>query len=87
MSIQTVGEVDAQIVNAHWRWLHGVWEDNAEEMRLARAAIDALLERRYEIVQAAEGDGCAPVTRSDVVPSAEPRASRSYGPERHTSGL
>jgi len=78
MSIQTVGEVDAQIVNAHWRWLHGVWEDNA---------IDALLERRYEIVQAAEGDGCAPVTRSDVVPSAEPRASRSYGPERHTSGL
>lgn len=53
MIIETIGDVDTRIVNARWRWLHGVWEENVDEVELARVAIDVLLERRFEITQAA----------------------------------
>jgi hypothetical protein len=44
--------VDSQIVNAHWRWLHAVWGERPEELEQAKIAIDALLDRRLEIMRA-----------------------------------
>lgn len=52
MILETIAEVDTRIVNARWRWLHGTWEKNVDEVERARVAIDALLERRYQIMQA-----------------------------------
>jgi hypothetical protein len=53
MILQAVAEVDVLIIQARWHWLHAVWGDNVLEAEAARAAIDALLERRHEITQAA----------------------------------
>lgn len=48
-----IANVDSQIVSAHWRWLHAVWEEDVDQVERARAAVDVLLERRFEIMQAA----------------------------------
>jgi hypothetical protein len=53
MIFEQVSDVDIRIVRARWHWLHAVWGDNVVEVERARAAVDALLERRYEITQAA----------------------------------
>jgi hypothetical protein len=53
MIIETIADVDTQIVNARWRWWHGAWEKNVDQVDGAKAAIDVLLERRYELMQAA----------------------------------
>jgi len=53
MITETLTDVDTQIVNARWQWLHCVWEERAHEIELARVAIDVLLERRHEIMLAA----------------------------------
>jgi hypothetical protein len=55
MIIETIADVDTQIVNARWRWWHGAWEKNVDQVDGAKAAIDVLLERRYELMQAAAG--------------------------------
>jgi hypothetical protein len=54
MNIETIADVDTQIVNARWRWWHGTWEKNVDQVDRAKAAIDVLLERRYELMQAAD---------------------------------
>jgi hypothetical protein len=53
MIFEAVSDVDILIVQARWHLLHAVWGDNIYEADAARAAIDALLERRHEITQAA----------------------------------
>jgi hypothetical protein len=53
MIFEAVTDVDIRIVRARWLWLHAVWGENPDEVEVARAAIDVLLERRYEITQAA----------------------------------
>jgi hypothetical protein len=54
MIIKTIADIDTQIVNARWRWWHGAWEKNVDLVDAAKAAIDVLLERRYEFMQAAD---------------------------------
>ena len=51
-SREAVAFVDSQIVNAHWRWLHARWAEDSEESERAMIAIDLLLDRRFEIMQA-----------------------------------
>ena len=53
ISHEAVAEVDSQLVNARWRWLHAVWEQDAGRVEETTAAIDALLELRFEIMQSA----------------------------------
>lgn len=52
MIADTIAEVDAQIVNARWRWLHGVWDGNEDQVTRAKFAIDVLLDRRCELMRA-----------------------------------
>jgi hypothetical protein len=52
MIFEAVSDVDIRIVRARWRLLHAVWCENTDDVELARAAIDVLLELRYEISQA-----------------------------------
>jgi hypothetical protein len=52
MIIELIADIDTQIVNARWGWWHGSWEDNIDEVDCAKAAIDVLLDRRYELMQA-----------------------------------
>jgi hypothetical protein len=60
MTVETIADVDVQIVSARWRLLHGVWGENVDAVNRAKAALDALLERRYELMQtAAAGTGQA----------------------------
>jgi hypothetical protein len=59
MIIETIADVDTQLVNARWRWWHGAWEKNADQVDGAKAVIDMLLERRYELMQAAATDSTA----------------------------
>jgi hypothetical protein len=47
-----IAVVDSQLVNAHWRWLHARWVDDAKGLEKATVAIDALLERRFELTRA-----------------------------------
>jgi hypothetical protein len=54
MTIESIADVDTEIINARWRMWHGGWEDNADQVDLAKAAIDLLLERRYELMRAAK---------------------------------
>jgi hypothetical protein len=54
MIIETIADVDTQIVNARWRSWHGEWEANLEQVGQAKAAIDELLERRYELMRMAK---------------------------------
>jgi hypothetical protein len=53
MIIETIADVDTQIVNARWRWWHGAWEKNVDQVDGGKAAIEVLMERRYELMQAA----------------------------------
>jgi hypothetical protein len=53
MTVETIADVDIQIVSARWRWLHSAWAGNVDEVVRAKAAIDVLLDRRYELMQAA----------------------------------
>jgi hypothetical protein len=53
MISEAVADVDIRIVRARWVWLHAVWGENADEVEVARVAIDLLLERRYEITHTA----------------------------------
>jgi hypothetical protein len=53
MFFESVSDVDVQILRARWHWLHAVWGENADQVEVARAAVDVLLERRYEITKAA----------------------------------
>jgi hypothetical protein len=53
MIFEAVTDVDIRIVRARWLWLHAVSGDNSDEVEVARAAIDVLLEHRYQITQAA----------------------------------
>ncbi|MEP7179329.1 MAG: hypothetical protein ABI775_09595 [Pseudonocardiales bacterium] len=52
MISEAVSDVDVRIVRARWLWLHAVWGEDPDEVEVARAAIDVLLERRYEITRA-----------------------------------
>jgi len=56
MTVETIADVDIQIVSARWRWLHSAWEGNLDAVDRAKAAVDALLERRYELIQAPAAD-------------------------------
>lgn len=47
-----IAVVDSEIINAHWRRLHAMWAEDIEELERARAAIDLLLDRRIELMQA-----------------------------------
>ncbi|MEP7178531.1 MAG: hypothetical protein ABI775_05545 [Pseudonocardiales bacterium] len=53
MTVETIADIDVQIVSARWRWLHGTWDDKVDAVNRAKAAIDLLLERRYELMRAA----------------------------------
>jgi hypothetical protein len=53
MIFEAISDVDIRIVRARWRWLHAVWGESTDDVEEARVAIDALLERRYEITAAA----------------------------------
>jgi hypothetical protein len=53
MIFEAISDVDIRIVQARWRWLHAVWGESTDDVEVARVAIDALLEHRYEIMQAA----------------------------------
>jgi hypothetical protein len=53
MIIETIADVDTQLVNARWRWWHGRWAQNIDQVDGAKAVIDVLLERRYELMQTA----------------------------------
>ena len=53
MIFDSVSDVDINIVRARWRWLHAVWGEDADEVEVARAAVDVLLQRRYEIAKTA----------------------------------
>jgi hypothetical protein len=55
MTVETIADIDIQIVSAHWRWLHSEWEGNIDGVNRAKAAGDLLLERRYKLMQAAAG--------------------------------
>jgi hypothetical protein len=57
MTTDTVTDVDTQIVNARWQWLHCVWEQRVHDIELARVAVDVLLERRHELMLAAAPAG------------------------------
>jgi hypothetical protein len=59
MTVETIADVDIQIVSARWRWLHSTWEENADAVERAKVTIDLLLERRYELTQAATNRGVA----------------------------
>jgi hypothetical protein len=48
---EAIAGVDAQIVNVRWRWLHAVWEEDADQLEQSRVTIDQLLEQRFEIAQ------------------------------------
>jgi len=56
--VEAIAAVDVQLVNLRWRWWHGEWAEDADRVARAMAAIDALLERRHELVQAS-GDAAA----------------------------
>jgi hypothetical protein len=60
MTVETVADVDIQIVSARWRWLHSACQANADEVVRAKAAIDVLLDRRYELTQAAAAETAEP---------------------------
>lgn len=49
---EVIADVDSEIVTAYWRRLHAEWEEDVERLERAKVAIDALLERRFEITQA-----------------------------------
>jgi hypothetical protein len=53
MISEAVSNIDIRIVRARWRLMHAVWGENSGDVEVARAAIDALLERRYELTRAA----------------------------------
>jgi hypothetical protein len=53
---EVVADVDSQIVNARWRWLHAEWEEDVERLVEAKVAIDMLLERRFEIMQSQDAE-------------------------------
>jgi hypothetical protein len=59
MMVETIADVDAKIVSTRWRWLHGTWEGNLDAVERAKAAIDVLLERRYELMQVATAAAAA----------------------------
>lgn len=60
MTVETIADVDIQIVSARWRWLHSTWQGNADEVVRAKAAIDVLLDRRSELMRAAAAATHAP---------------------------
>jgi hypothetical protein len=53
---EAIADVDGEIVNAHWRWLHARWEEDAEGLVQATVAIDILLDRRIQIMHAQEAE-------------------------------
>ncbi|MDT4961591.1 MAG: hypothetical protein QOF87_1238 [Pseudonocardiales bacterium] len=53
MTVETIADIDIQIVSARWRWLHSAWEGDFDAVYRAGAAIDVLLDRRNELMQAA----------------------------------
>ena len=52
MISEAVSDIDIRIVRARWRLMHALWGENTADAQVARAAIDALLERRYELTRA-----------------------------------
>jgi hypothetical protein len=68
MIADTIAGLDAEIINARWRWWHGAWSRNVIQVECAKAAIDALLDRRYELMQQVAADcGGAEATQSTEV--------------------
>jgi hypothetical protein len=49
---EAIADVDSEIVNAHWRWLHAAWAQDFERLEQATLEMDMLLERRFQIMQA-----------------------------------
>jgi hypothetical protein len=47
----TIADIDTQLVAVHWRCLHGSWADDGVALAEARAELDALLDRRYQLMQ------------------------------------
>lgn len=54
-----VAEIDSELVAAYWRRLHAVWDENVEQLDEARAAIDVLLDRRFELMQAPSAEAAS----------------------------
>jgi hypothetical protein len=52
MTAETIADVDVQLIRTRWRWLHSSWGGNVEAVDRAKSALDALLERRYALMQA-----------------------------------
>ena len=52
MTVETIADIDVQLVSARWRVLHNTWEGKAQAADRAAEAIDLLLERRYELMRA-----------------------------------
>ena len=49
---EVIADVDSELVTAYWRRLHAEWEEDVAGLEHAKVAIDDLLERRFEIMQA-----------------------------------
>ena len=46
-----IAEVDSELVSAYWRRLHAEWEEDVNRLEQAKAEIDGLLDRRFEMVE------------------------------------
>jgi len=63
MNAETVAQIDAQLFKARWGLWHATADMNLEEVKVAMAVLDALLERRYALMTgaaAAAADVAAP---------------------------
>ena len=47
-----VADIDSELVVAYWQRLHAVWDEDVQRLDEARATIDVLLDRRFELTQA-----------------------------------
>ncbi|MCU1658128.1 MAG: hypothetical protein JWO57_2784 [Pseudonocardiales bacterium] len=52
---EAIADIDREIVSARSRWLDAVWEEDVERVERAMLVVDALLERRLEIMQVVAG--------------------------------
>jgi hypothetical protein len=81
-SVETIADIDVEIVSARWRWLHGGWEENVDAVNRAKAAIDLLLERRYNLMQAA---AAGPSEAAAASGAGEARCSPDLSRRRHSA--
>lgn len=54
-----LADVDSELITLYWRRLHATWEEDVEGLEEAKAAIDVLLERRFELMQAEDAEAAS----------------------------